>query len=76
MIDALFYVGAAITGGLLGVFASKVGGGLKKVANRNRKFGADDEYWMLKDGRDTYLFTEEQLDIAKDRAANNKEDLG
>lgn len=55
-------------------------GQTKSVANKNRKFGAADEYiatYLQNDDYEPvpYLFTQAQLNDAKKRAEDNKEDM-
>ena len=49
------------------------------VANKNRKFGANEEYyaiWVDTNGKEhCLLFTEYELNRAKDRAEKNPEDI-
>ena len=47
----------------------------KEVENKNKKPTSDDKYWLLETPDDSYLFTEEQLKRAKERAEKNPEDL-
>ena len=49
---------------------------LKEVENKGKKVNADSSYWLLSDGEDKYLFTNEQLKTAKNRALKNPEDIG
>ena len=46
----------------------------KKVKNTNPAPSADKEYWLLQDNNKSYLFTQEQVDIAEHRAERNPED--
>jgi hypothetical protein len=48
---------------------------LKEVENKGKKGAADSSYWLLTDGEDKYLFTNEQLKTAKNRALKNPEDI-
>jgi hypothetical protein len=48
---------------------------LKEVENKGKKVAADSTYWLLTDGEDKYLFTNEQLKTAKNRALKNPEDI-
>lgn len=46
-----------------------------KVLNRNKKSSADSYYYLLKTTEGAkYLFTEEQLKVAEERAEKNYED--
>lgn len=48
---------------------------MKKVHNKNRKFGSAQHYYHARlDGVD-YLFTEEEKDRARKRSTDNREDL-
>jgi hypothetical protein len=49
---------------------------LKEVENKGKKVAADSTYWLLTDGEDKYLFTNEQLKTAKNRALKTPEDIG
>jgi hypothetical protein len=49
---------------------------LKEVENKGKKGAADSSYWLLTDGEDKYLFTNEQIKTAKNRALKNPEDIG
>jgi len=49
---------------------------LKEVENKGKKGAADSSYWLLTDGEDKYLFTNEQLKTAKNRALKSPEDIG
>jgi hypothetical protein len=49
---------------------------LKEVENKGKKGAADSSYHLLSDGEDKYLFTNEQLKTAKNRALKNPEDIG
>jgi hypothetical protein len=48
---------------------------LKEVENKGKKGAADSSYWLLTDGEDKYLFTNEQIKTAKNRALKNPEDI-
>jgi len=48
---------------------------LKEVENKGKKGAADSTYWLLTDGEDKYLFTNEQIKTAKNRALKNPEDI-
>jgi bacillopeptidase F (M6 metalloprotease family) len=48
---------------------------LKEVENKGKKGAADSSYWLLTDGENKYLFTNEQLKTAKNRALKNPEDI-
>jgi hypothetical protein len=52
---------------------------IKTIENKNRKFGSINQYQIVnlqKDGlSDTYLFTNNELEDAKERALNNAEDI-
>ena len=55
-------------------------GHIVKVDNKDRKFGANAEYYGIKvqhgNGEECYLlFTEHQLKVAHERAAKNPEDI-
>ena len=47
----------------------------QKVKNKNRRTSSDENYWLLETKDESYLFTDEQIKTAKERAENNKEDL-
>jgi len=48
---------------------------LEVVKNKDRKFGADEEYLRLTlDNGEVLLFTEEQVEVARRRAEDNPED--
>ena len=49
---------------------------LKEVENKGKKGAADSSYWLLTDVEDKYLFTNEQIKTAKNRALKNPEDIG
>ena len=47
----------------------------KEVENKNRKLKSDATYWQLSTEGEDFLFTKEQLTIAKNRAESNPEDI-
>ena len=53
----------------------KIRGNISKVYNQNRHFAAAPIYYHLKAEGVHYLFTPAQMDIAKERADRNPEDL-
>jgi hypothetical protein len=48
---------------------------LKKVENKNKYKSADPFYYHLRDGDVDYLFSDYQLEAAKNRALSNPEDV-
>jgi hypothetical protein len=49
---------------------------MRKVRNKNRKFGAATEYYHVRYNDKNYLFTHKELIAAQKRANENKEDWG
>lgn len=48
----------------------------KKVKNSNRYRSAAKHYWFIRDGEHTpYLFSDSQMQAARDRAVENPEDV-
>ena len=49
--------------------------GFSKVLNKNRHHKADKEYYGILSENEWYFFTEKEIEIAKERAEKNKEDI-
>lgn len=47
----------------------------EQVENKDKKVTSNSFYFLLKTKTDNYLFTEEQLNVAKERANKNPEDI-
>lgn len=47
----------------------------ERVENKDKKVTSNSFYFLLKTKTDNYLFTEEQLNVAKERANKNPEDI-
>lgn len=47
----------------------------KEIENKHKRGGSDATYWLLSNKDENYLFTNEQLKIAKNRATKNPEDI-
>jgi len=53
----------------------KIKGSLSQVYNKDAKLNASLLYYHLHADGSDYLFTQSQMDVAKDRAFKNQEDL-
>lgn len=60
---------------VIGYYLGKAAPKMKKVANKNRKFGSNADYYRLEDGGERYLFTRSAIMEAKARADYNQEDF-
>ena len=57
------------------IVEQEIKGKLTKIFNQNKHSNADFEYFHLLAEDTHYLFTHSQMEIAKERALKNKEDL-
>lgn len=48
---------------------------MQKIPNKLRKFGETRFYYFLRTDNNVYLFTENQLKVAHERAKRNREDI-
>jgi hypothetical protein len=48
---------------------------LSKISNQEKHFNANNEYYYLFAENTHYLFTKSQMEVAKERALKNPEDL-
>lgn len=73
------YVLVLLIGILIGyIFTKQQNTQISKIHNTNKKNMEDDYYYLIKDSNNdktSYLFTEEQMGVAKKRAINNPEDI-
>jgi hypothetical protein len=69
---------SGIIGIITGVIISKITSSkvsFTEVENKDKKPTSDDSYFLLEVKNEKYLFTKEQIKVAKSRAEKNPEDV-